>query len=311
MLTKPVKGCSALKSWAMRIARRAGMTQRQGGVVAQARGDPHYKDITAARPRPWICRLSGLLRPQRHHDATSAPQRMPKASWPRSRWPARSRPASPAVIAARFAHLPLPWLLGSLFTITALSLAGAPIRLIPWGRPAGTMVVGASTGLQFTAAHLGQAGDAAAVDDRRRLCLDLVGALGGLLYMRLTGVDRDHGVLRHRSGRRGRDHDAGAALRRAARADHGGADHACRARRGVRAVPGDFVRRQRAGRTRLLAMPVAPWLPVLAMLAVSALVGVLLSRTRSPSACLLPPLFIAAALRRHSAGSKAACTISC
>ena len=49
--------------------------------------------------------------------------------------------------AARYAHLPLPWLLGALFTTTALSLAGAPVRLIPWGRPAGTVVVGASTGL--------------------------------------------------------------------------------------------------------------------------------------------------------------------
>ena len=54
--------------------------------------------------------------------------------------------------AARYLRLPLPWLLGSLFTIMALSLAGAPVRLIPWGRPAGTVVVGASTGLQFTAA---------------------------------------------------------------------------------------------------------------------------------------------------------------
>src|SRR4249919_4285850 len=54
--------------------------------------------------------------------------------------------------AARYTHLPLPWLLGSLATIMALSLAGAPVRLIPWGRPAGTLVVGASTGLQFTAA---------------------------------------------------------------------------------------------------------------------------------------------------------------
>ena len=54
--------------------------------------------------------------------------------------------------AARYAHLPLPWLLGSLFTIMALSLAGVPVRLIPWGRPAGTVVVGAGTGLQFTAA---------------------------------------------------------------------------------------------------------------------------------------------------------------
>src|SRR5262245_29938520 len=53
--------------------------------------------------------------------------------------------------AARYVHLPLPWLLGALFTTMTLSLAGAPVRLIPWGRPAGTVVVGASTGLQFTA----------------------------------------------------------------------------------------------------------------------------------------------------------------
>ncbi|HEX2353643.1 MAG TPA: AbrB family transcriptional regulator, partial [Xanthobacteraceae bacterium] len=54
--------------------------------------------------------------------------------------------------AARYVHLPLPWMLGALFATMALSLAGAPVRLIPWGRPAGTVVVGASTGLQFTAA---------------------------------------------------------------------------------------------------------------------------------------------------------------
>ena len=39
MLTKPVKGCSQLKSWAMRIKRRAGTQQSQGGAGAPARGD--------------------------------------------------------------------------------------------------------------------------------------------------------------------------------------------------------------------------------------------------------------------------------
>ena len=34
MLTKPVKGCSQLKSWAMRIAKRAGMSKAK---VALAR----------------------------------------------------------------------------------------------------------------------------------------------------------------------------------------------------------------------------------------------------------------------------------
>src|SRR4029079_10037129 len=58
--------------------------------------------------------------------------------------------------AARYAHLPLPWLLGALCAATVLSLAGAPVRLIPGGRPAGTVVVGASTGLQFTATVVGK-----------------------------------------------------------------------------------------------------------------------------------------------------------
>src|SRR5262249_16525044 len=53
--------------------------------------------------------------------------------------------------AARYVHLPLPWLLGALFTTMALSLAGAPVRLIPWGRPAGTEVVGASPRLPVPA----------------------------------------------------------------------------------------------------------------------------------------------------------------
>ena len=60
MLTKPVKGCSELKSWAMRIARRAGMSKAK---VALARRlavimhrmlvdgmpfDPAHKQVTAA-----------------------------------------------------------------------------------------------------------------------------------------------------------------------------------------------------------------------------------------------------------------------
>jgi membrane AbrB-like protein len=46
----------------------------------------------------------------------------------------------------------------------------------------------------------------------------------------------------------------------------------------------------------LLAVPVVPWLPVLALLAVSGIVALLLSRTRSPNAWLMAPLFIAGAV---------------
>src|SRR4051794_40966063 len=92
--------------------------------------------------------------------------------------------------AARSAHLPLPWLLGALFTTTALSLAGAPVRLIPWGRPAGTVVVGASTGLQFTAAIVAKLLTLLPLMIVAAFVSTIVGALAGLLYMWVTGVDR-------------------------------------------------------------------------------------------------------------------------
>src|SRR6266567_2659285 len=91
--------------------------------------------------------------------------------------------------AARYVHLPLPWLLGALFTM-ALSLAGAPVRLIPWGRPAGTVVVGASTGLQFTAAVVAKLVTLLPLIIATAFLSTIVGAIGGLLYMRLTGIDR-------------------------------------------------------------------------------------------------------------------------
>jgi len=45
----------------------------------------------------------------------------------------------------------------------------------------------------------------------------------------------------------------------------------------------------------LLAIPIVPWLPILGLLAVSGIIATLLSRTRSPNAWLMAPLFIAAA----------------
>ena len=92
--------------------------------------------------------------------------------------------------AARSVHLPLPWLLGSLVTTMALSLAGAPVRLMPWGRPAGTVVVGASTGLQFTAAVIAKLVTLLPLIIAAAFFSTIVGAIGGLLYMRLSGVDR-------------------------------------------------------------------------------------------------------------------------
>src|SRR5262249_8714325 len=84
-------------------------------------------------------------------------------------------------VAARYLHLPLPWLLGALFTTMALSLAGAPVRLIPWGRPAGTVVVGASTGLQFTATVVAKLVTLLPLIIAAAFISTIVGAIGGLL----------------------------------------------------------------------------------------------------------------------------------
>src|SRR5258707_9156672 len=72
----------------------------------------------------------------------------------------------------------------------ALSLAGAPVRLIPWGRPAGTVVVGASTGLQFTATVVAKLVTLLPLIIAAAFLSTIVGAIGGLLYMRLGGGHR-------------------------------------------------------------------------------------------------------------------------
>src|SRR5262249_26768890 len=92
--------------------------------------------------------------------------------------------------AARYAHLPLPWLLGALAVTMGLSLAGAPVRLIRWGRPVGTLVVGASTGLQFTATVVAKLVTMLIPIIAAAFVSSIIGAIGGLIYMRLTGIDR-------------------------------------------------------------------------------------------------------------------------
>jgi len=49
-------------------------------------------------------------------------------------------------------------------------------------------------------------------------------------------------------------------------------------------------------RNPLLAVPIAPWLPIVVLLAVSGTIATLLARFRSPNAWLMTPLFLAAAV---------------
>ncbi len=196
--------------------------------------------------------------------------------------------------AARSAHLPLPWLLGAFFTIMALSLAGAPVRLIPWGRPAGTVVVGASTGLQFTATVVAKLLTLLPLIIAAAFLSTIVGAVGGLLYMRLTGVDRTTAFFATVPG--------GVVETTTLAPQYGGQLEpimmAQTTRVALIVVLAPFLVVWFAGsgaRNVFFATAVVPWLPVLTLLAVSAVAATLLSRTRSPNAWLMAPLFIAAA----------------
>jgi membrane AbrB-like protein len=195
--------------------------------------------------------------------------------------------------AARYARLPLPWLLGSLFITMALSLAGAPVRLIPWGRPAGTLVVGASAGLQFTGAVVAKLVTLLPLMLGAAFVSTLVGAAGGLLFMRLTGVDRTTAFFATVPG---------GVVETTTLAPHYGAQLepimvAQTTRVALIVVLAPFLTISFAdsgAQNPLLAVPVLPWLPVLALLAVSALAAGVLSRFRSPNAWLMVPLLIAA-----------------
>jgi hypothetical protein len=197
--------------------------------------------------------------------------------------------------AARYAHLPLPWLLGSLAVTMALSLAGAPVRLIRWGRPAGTLVVGASTGLQFTASVISKLVTLLPPIIGAALLSTLVGAVGGLLYMRLTGIDRTTAFFATVPG--------GVVETLTIAPQYGGQVEPIMVAQTTRValivMLAPFLVISFAGgavRNPLLGVPTASWLPLVVLLAVSGGIAALLSRTRSPNAWLMAPLFIAAAM---------------
>jgi membrane AbrB-like protein len=197
-------------------------------------------------------------------------------------------------VAARYAHVPLPWLLGSLFATMALALLGTPVRLIPWGRPAGTLVVGAATGLQFTAAVVARLAELSPLIVAAALLSTMVGAVGGLIYMRLSGVDRTTAFFATVPG--------GVVETLNVAPQYGGRIEPIMVAQTTRValivVLAPFLVVSLAGGATQDPPPVAAfvsWLPLLGVLAVSAGVAALLARTRSPTAWLMAPLFTAAA----------------
>lgn len=90
---------------------------------------------------------------------------------------------------ARWIGVPLPWLLGPLAVTAALGLTGLPIRAFRRGRNFGQVVVGASTGLQFTQVILLQLLLLSPLIVVATLVSTLIGAIGALMLMRLSRLD--------------------------------------------------------------------------------------------------------------------------
>jgi membrane AbrB-like protein len=249
--------------------------------------------MRAARVRQWICARGTVTTADIRMSAITIFQRTPKRLAAALAMAGTLAAGVAGGFVARYAHLPLPWLLGALLTITALSLAGAPVRLIPWGRPAGTIVVGASTGLQFTAAVVAKLVTLLPLIIAAAFLSTIVGAIGGLLYMRLTGIDRTTAFFATVPG--------GVVETTNIAPQYGGHLEPIMVAQTTRValivVFAPFLVVSFAGggvRNPFLAAAVVPWLPVLALLAVSAVAATLLSRTRSPNAWLMAPLFLAA-----------------
>ncbi len=257
------------------------------------RATPLRSGMRAARVRQWICVRGTVTTADIRMSAITIFQRTPKRLAAALAMAGTLAAGVAGGFVARYAHLPLPWLLGALLTITALSLAGAPVRLIPWGRPAGTIVVGASTGLQFTAAVVAKLVTLLPLIIAAAFLSTIVGAIGGLLYMRLTGIDRTTAFFATVPG--------GVVETTNIAPQYGGHLEPIMVAQTTRValivVFAPFLVVSFAGggvRNPFLAAAVVPWLPVLALLAVSAVAATLLSRTRSPNAWLMAPLFLAA-----------------
>src|SRR5262249_1376383 len=197
-------------------------------------------------------------------------------------------------VAPRYVHLPLPWLLRALFPPMAPSVAGAPGPPHPPGPPRGPGGGGRPRGLQFTATVVAKLVTLLPLIIAAAFISTIVGAIGGLLYMRLTGIDRVTAFFATVPG---------GVVETTTIAPHYGGQLepimvAQTTRVALIVVFAPFLVISFVGggaQNPLLAIPVVPWLPILGLILVSGVIATLLSRTRSPNAWLMAPLFIAAA----------------
>lgn len=85
-------------------------------------------------------------------------------------------------------RVPLPWMIGPLFTIAILRMAGARLEAPPGGRQVGQWAIGSALGLYFTPEVLGQLGRNGPAIALMAASAVAIGLLGAVLIRRWTDV---------------------------------------------------------------------------------------------------------------------------
>jgi membrane AbrB-like protein len=91
---------------------------------------------------------------------------------------------------ASYVGAPIPWMLGPLFTLAVLRVAGAPVRSMPGGRQIGQWIIGTSLGLYFTPQVVREVLGAWPLLVAGSVFAVASGYGGGLVLSRLAGIDR-------------------------------------------------------------------------------------------------------------------------
>lgn len=191
---------------------------------------------------------------------------------------------------AAVARLPLPWMLGPLFSVALLRIAGLPLRAPAGGRQAGQWAIGTALGLYFTPAVIGElnrytltiaamAGSAVVFGIIAARLLERGGQVSAAtaFFAGLPGGASEMVVLAERYG---------------GQIDRIAAAHALRVMLVVSVIPFALHQGAREGHAQFRAMAgVVDWTHFPLLLAIS-LAGVLLfARLRIANAWVLGPLF--------------------
>ncbi len=192
---------------------------------------------------------------------------------------------------ARLLGMPLPWLLGPLFITAALGLAGAPIEKVGKARTFGQIVVGTSLGLQFTQAILLKLLLLTPLIVAITLVSTVIGAIGALMLVALTGLDRKTAFFATTSG--GVVEMANIAARHKAELEPIAVVHTMRVAFIVICAP-LLVIGFTGGPGAVAPLPYVAWPVFVGLLVIGAVIGFVINYFELPNAWFLGPLVIGA-----------------